>query len=122
VILLEVFSQRLSVKFHPRLPFVVRHVSGIERRFVTDETQPWFVLGLRLAFFVISIRKDRIRHNKGNEVCGLLQSLPMEICNKLQNLLLVLDGPAVPLLKPQIDFDPEVDKAWPVRPSAVATR
>ena len=61
VILLEVFSERLSVKFHQRLPFVVRHVSGIERRFVTDETQPWFVLGLRLAVFVKQI--GRVSHS-----------------------------------------------------------
>ena len=64
VVLLEVFSERLSVKLHQRLPFVVRHVGGIERRFVTHEAQPWFVLGLRQAVFLISIRKDRIRHDK----------------------------------------------------------
>ena len=46
VVLIEVLSERLGVELHQRLPFSVRHVSGIQRRFVTDEAQPWFVLGL----------------------------------------------------------------------------
>jgi hypothetical protein len=65
------------------------------------------MLGLRLAVIVISIGKDRIRDDKGDEVCGLPQSLPMETCYEIQHLLFVLHGATVSLLKSEIDFDSE---------------
>jgi hypothetical protein len=81
------------------------------------------MFSLRLAVLFVTIYKYRIRDDKGDEVCSLPQSPLVNRRNEIQDLLLILHGPAISLfLSPRLISTRRVDKAWPVRPSAFATR